>query len=606
MPPLVSVIIPTKNSSRTLEKCLESVKNQSYKNIELIVVDNNSTDNTKDIARKYTDKVFNYGPERSAQRNYGVEQSIGEFVAIIDSDMKLSPKVIETCVQNIESDTKTVGIIIPEESFGEGFWAQCKKLERSFYIGVSYMEAARFFRKDAYVQAGGYDENMVSGEDWDLSQRIEKQGVFGRTNEFIFHNEGKISLYKTIKKKFYYAQKFSKYVEKSRDDEIVKSQTSILKRYWLFFSQPVKLFRNPFFGLGMLFMKTCEFGFGGIGYLVGKFGIRVMTGKKNKEADCNCLITIIMPIFNGASTLEDALVSLEKQEDKDLIKELIFINDNSTDNSREIIEKYQQKSAYTTRLVNNKTNEGLARNYNKGIDACSSDYFILMHQDVVLLENNCFKNIIVPFSDNNVIAVFSGLLHPFSVWQKYNFYQKCLFSRFVGKTIFDLNGKFDCYDRKKLIEHIGLFDEKIFRTAGEDSDMKRRIDKNGFKVVYSGFNVVHLHNKETNFDYKKIFKKEAQIAEAQGVLLRLYGINNIKDFLMSFFRPILLLSLFIPRVNILSLFLIIMYAFYYTWLVYIKEWKNFRILILPFINLCILPVATFYSIKGFLLKTQKI
>jgi glycosyltransferase involved in cell wall biosynthesis len=56
---LVSVIIPTYNSSRTLEKCLESIKNQSYKNIEIIVVDNNSKDNTKEIALKFTDKVFN-------------------------------------------------------------------------------------------------------------------------------------------------------------------------------------------------------------------------------------------------------------------------------------------------------------------------------------------------------------------------------------------------------------------------------------------------------------------------------------------------------------------------------------------------------------------
>lgn len=49
--PLVSVIIPTQNSFKTLEKCLKSVKNQSYKNVEIIVVDNNSTDNTKEIAK---------------------------------------------------------------------------------------------------------------------------------------------------------------------------------------------------------------------------------------------------------------------------------------------------------------------------------------------------------------------------------------------------------------------------------------------------------------------------------------------------------------------------------------------------------------------------
>lgn len=270
--PLVSVIVPTYNSSKFLEACLKSIKEQAYPNIELIVVDNNSTDTTKEIAKKFTDKVFNKGPERSAQRNYGVHESRGEFVVIIDSDMELSPEVIAQCVAVVSEDTTVQGVIIPEESFGEGFWAQCKKLERSFYVGVEWMEAARFFRREAYVQAGGYDEEMVSGEDWDLSQRVGERGKIGRIEAFIFHNEGRISLWKTVKKKFYYAQKFSKYVEKSceRGTKQTKSQTGILGRYWLFLSHPAKLFRNPLLGLGVLFMKTLEFGFGALGYIVVK------------------------------------------------------------------------------------------------------------------------------------------------------------------------------------------------------------------------------------------------------------------------------------------------------------------------------------------------
>jgi glycosyltransferase involved in cell wall biosynthesis len=58
MQPLVSIVIPTKNSARTLEKCLVSIKNQAYENIEIIVVDNYSTDGTYEIAGKYTTKVF--------------------------------------------------------------------------------------------------------------------------------------------------------------------------------------------------------------------------------------------------------------------------------------------------------------------------------------------------------------------------------------------------------------------------------------------------------------------------------------------------------------------------------------------------------------------
>ncbi len=267
---LVSIIVPTYNSSATLGECLESIKNQSYQSIELIVVDNNSKDNTKEIAKKYTDKVFNKGPERCTQRNFGVEQASGEYVAIIDSDMNLSKDVIEQCVAEIQKPS-VVGVVIPEESFGEGFWAQCKKLERSFYVGVSWMEAARFFKKSDFLRLGGYDEQMVSGEDWDFSQRIAKLGKIGRISSYIYHNEGKISLFKTVKKKFYYAQKFAKYTAKqSEHGEQIANQTSIIARYKMFLSQPKKLFKNPIYGIGMLFMKTMEFGFGGVGLLVGK------------------------------------------------------------------------------------------------------------------------------------------------------------------------------------------------------------------------------------------------------------------------------------------------------------------------------------------------
>ena len=269
--PLVSAVITTKNSSDTLKDCLESIINQIYKNIEIIVADNNSIDGTKEIAFKYTDKVYNKGPERSTQRNFGVSQSTGNYLLIIDSDMILSEKIIESCVEKIQVDENIKGIIIPEESFGEGFWAKCKKLERSFYVGVNWMEAARFFEKNTFLKAGGFDESMFGGEDWDLSQRIGKLGKIERIREFIYHNEGEISLTKTAKKKFYYSKHLERYAAKEINKNSASLQLNILARYKLFFSRSKKLFKNPIVGIGMLFMKTCEFVFGGAGYFVGKF-----------------------------------------------------------------------------------------------------------------------------------------------------------------------------------------------------------------------------------------------------------------------------------------------------------------------------------------------
>jgi len=264
---IVSVVVPTKNSAATLDACLNSITTQTYPKIEVIVVDNFSTDKTPSIANKYTKLTYPKGPERSSQRNYGVSKANGKYVFIIDSDMVLSPTVVENCVRVMESKNEVAAVVVPEESFGEGFWAQCKKLERSFYIGVPFMEAARFFRRSDYIKIGGFDETLNGNEDWDLSQRMGKLGRLGRIDALIYHNEGHMSLRKTMKKKYYYVQRFSEYRDKHKSSRVVKQQASPTARYRLFLSHPVKLFRNPALGLGMLFMKTCEFGFGAIGYL---------------------------------------------------------------------------------------------------------------------------------------------------------------------------------------------------------------------------------------------------------------------------------------------------------------------------------------------------
>lgn len=281
MTPLVSIIVPTRNRPAETLACVQSVRNSAPITfdfglstfdsfLEIIVVDGNSTDNTRETVAPFADQVIVFpkqGDHRCAQRNLGVKNAKGEYVLIIDSDMTLSPTVISSCVEKMQ-DEKIKGIIIPEESFGEGFWAKCKTLEKSFYIGVDAVEAARFFRKVDFEVVGGYNELLTSGEDWDLSDRIEMRGPLARVDDLIYHNEGRINLFQTIKKKYYYSQKAASYISETESIPTAKKRRAgIFSRYGLFFRQPAKLFRNPLIGIGMLFMKTCEFGAGGVGLI---------------------------------------------------------------------------------------------------------------------------------------------------------------------------------------------------------------------------------------------------------------------------------------------------------------------------------------------------
>lgn len=266
--PLVSIIITTRNEQKNIQAALRSIKNQSYKELEIIVVDNNSVDRTKSIAKKYTKFVYNIGPERSAQRNFGVEKSRGEYVLILDADMIVGKDVVKECIKQVSQDTKLKALIIPEQSFGEGIWSKAKAFERSFYLGDLSIEAARFFNKKIFKEFGGYDLSITGPEDWDLPQRIAKRYKIGRINELILHNEGRLSLWGLMRKKFYYAKKANIYLKK-QNKKVISSTTVYFLRS-AFYKNWKKMLRHPILTIIMFIMLVAELFWGSLGFLVGK------------------------------------------------------------------------------------------------------------------------------------------------------------------------------------------------------------------------------------------------------------------------------------------------------------------------------------------------
>lgn len=268
--PLVSVIITTRNSAFTMEDLLKSIKNQSYPNIEIVVVDNNSSDETVAISQKYTNKVFQKGPERSAQRNYAAKMAKGDFYLILDSDMVLTKEVVTECVKKFMGDDKKLGcLVIPERSFGTSFWAKAKILEREINEGEIFFESARFFPKKIFWEFKGYDENITGPEDWDLPQRISKKYYRDRVKSYILHNEGDLTLTTLYQKKFYYGLSADKYLRKQKLSIIGPTTIYLLRP--AFYKNWPKLLKNPPLTLGMLIMLTVELVGGGLGYLQGKF-----------------------------------------------------------------------------------------------------------------------------------------------------------------------------------------------------------------------------------------------------------------------------------------------------------------------------------------------
>src|SRR5881396_558070 len=181
--PLVSVIIPTKNSERTIRSCLESVRTQTYQNLEIVVVDNFSIDNTVKIATEYADIVLRAGPERTSQVKQGAANSKGDFIYKIDSDFVLEPSVLEKAVK-VALDEKAVGVVIPNLSYPKiSFWSEVRFFERLSYVGSKQIEAARFIRHDAYDAVGGHDGTLVAYEEHDLHNKVSKLGKIARIED---------------------------------------------------------------------------------------------------------------------------------------------------------------------------------------------------------------------------------------------------------------------------------------------------------------------------------------------------------------------------------------------------------------------------------------
>jgi glycosyltransferase involved in cell wall biosynthesis len=265
---LVSVIIPTYNSEKNLGKCLESIKNQTYKDIEIIVVDNRSEDRARDICKKFDARFYLLKGERTRAKNFGLKKAKGKHVCFIDSDMDLTPKVIEECVNKIENNEKVGGVVVPERSIGNSFWVKVRDFERSFHSGTK-IESARFFKKDLVEEVDGFDEDIVCFEESVLPQKIEDRGynVKVRIDSDILHHEYNFTLWKWLRKKFYYGKTASEYLRKY--NRYGKKQTSLVYHYWTFFRNK-RFFSQPILASGVLLLKALEYLSAGLGYLSHK------------------------------------------------------------------------------------------------------------------------------------------------------------------------------------------------------------------------------------------------------------------------------------------------------------------------------------------------
>ncbi len=178
-----SVIIPCYNLGNFLIKAINSVFLQTLKNVEIIVVDDNSSDEkTKEILNKINNKVnlirLNKNSGVSVARNEGIKLAQSNHILCLDADDTIEPTYLEKA-KNIFDADKEIGLVSCYTQFFGGsrfLWKPKENLDIKDFLINSSVPTATCFRKNFHEISGGYDSNLRGYEDWDHWISIVKQG----------------------------------------------------------------------------------------------------------------------------------------------------------------------------------------------------------------------------------------------------------------------------------------------------------------------------------------------------------------------------------------------------------------------------------------------
>ena len=180
--PLLSVIMPTYNNGKYINQAIESIYAQKYNNMEIIIIDDGSTDNTKEIVTKYNEIKYFYIEHKgiSFARNTALEKSKGEYIAFCDSDDYWLPDKINTQMRYLKEHPDCEIVFTKYENFFEN--ENLKTNTRAMHEKIienmlkQYLTSA-VLKKELFDKYGNFDENFSGVEDCEFVYRLLMKGI---------------------------------------------------------------------------------------------------------------------------------------------------------------------------------------------------------------------------------------------------------------------------------------------------------------------------------------------------------------------------------------------------------------------------------------------
>lgn len=193
-----SIIIPSYNRANTLDRAIRSVLVQSYHACEVVVVDDGSTDNTRNVLESFPQVIYHYQVNSgvSAARNKGAEISSGDWLIFLDSDDELEIDSLFQFSNRLESHSFTQ-VVQGSYLFVEGK----STIIRNVKLGeVGFVSGSFVIKKELFITIGGYDSKLKFGENTELKFRLDKSNIKIEQFDFVafkYHsatNEGSKNL----------------------------------------------------------------------------------------------------------------------------------------------------------------------------------------------------------------------------------------------------------------------------------------------------------------------------------------------------------------------------------------------------------------------------
>ncbi|MEH7502242.1 glycosyltransferase [Neobacillus drentensis] len=480
----ISIVMTVYNGEEFVRDSVQSILNQTYRNFEFIIVDDCSTDQTRQILAGFKDKrlkIFslNENKGQTYSLNYGIERAIGDWIFRQDADDISLPKRLEYQVAFIKSNPETVAVgtqikAIPskrttdENSLRAIEWSNAlltrEEIKKFRFIAPPVVHGSVAFSKKAFIEAGRYNEKYRIGQDLDLWIRLLEIGPIDKVPKVLYHYRvdpesiSRIDESKTCRESLTIS---SFYIKKMLQTELNKepvflvigpaagcdyfrkeitpiNRVSIVE--YMNEEQSIEVFLDKYRLLKVdaiiiLDGKNSERHVGeleraGLTFNSQVFRLWNIFIESELTIENTVSVSVVVPCYNAISSIRNTIQSLGRQTYPQHSYEIIIVDDASTDESFEFLKTC---SLPNLKLLRHSKNKGAAGARNTGVSHASGEIIIFCDSDIIVppwyIESHVKEH------ETNERKMVSGMGHwnyaiTYNFGSKWSFYERGYVKKF--------------------------------------------------------------------------------------------------------------------------------------------------------------------------------